>query len=102
MQWKSTAIKLLKLKITDVYFLVHITWYQDLFRRNLSDSQSRRCVEGMEGSVGIVSDFEWPSRKGRCHTDNNYPKYSGIKARRVLKTLPNIPVNITEGLLKVF
>ena len=30
----------------------------------------------MEGSVGIVSDIEWPSRKGQCHTDSNYPKYS--------------------------
>ena len=69
-------------------------------KRNLSDSQSRRCVEGMEASVGIVSDIEWPSRKGRCHADSNYSKHSGIKARRVLKTLPTIPVNITER--KVF
>ena len=30
----------------------------------------------MERSVGIVSDIECPSRKGRCHTDSNYPKYS--------------------------
>ncbi|XP_068675472.1 uncharacterized protein [Montipora foliosa] len=30
----------------------------------------------MERSVGIVSDIKWPSRKGRCNTDSNYPKYS--------------------------
>ena len=32
----------------------------------------------------------------KVHADSNYSKHSGIKARRVLKTLPTIPVNITE------
>ena len=41
MECKITAIKLLRLKLTDVYFLVLITWYQDLFKRSLSDSQLR-------------------------------------------------------------
>ena len=30
----------------------------------------------MERSVGIVSDIEWPSRKGCCNTDSNYPECS--------------------------
>ena len=50
----------------------------------------------MEGNVGIVSDIEWPSRKQRCHTDSNYQSILRIKARRVLKTLPNFPGDITE------
>ena len=50
----------------------------------------------MEGNVGIVSDIEWPSRKQRCHTDSNYQSILRIKDRRVLKTLPNFPGDITE------
>ena len=34
----KVRIKLLKLKPTDVFSFVLITWYQDLFKRNFSDS----------------------------------------------------------------
>ena len=34
----KVRIKLLKLKPTDVFSFVLITWYQDLFKRDFSDS----------------------------------------------------------------
>ena len=39
----------------------------------------------MAGSVGIVSDIEWPSRKGRCYTDSNYPTYSRDQSKTSAK-----------------
>ena len=43
----------------------------DIDSVNLADVSER-----MKGTVGIVSDIEWPLRKGLFHTDSNYPKYS--------------------------
>ena len=53
----------------------------------------------MEGSVEFVADIEWPSRKGRCHTDSNYPKYSRDQSKTSAQNLPNvnnIPGDLTE------
>ena len=54
----------------------------------------------MKGSVESVSDIEWPSRKGRCHSDSNYAKYSREQSKTVLTILPYIPGDIPKGGLK--
>ena len=46
--------------------------------------------------MGIVSDIEWPSRKGRCKIVATIQRVLGTKARRVPKTLPNIPGDISQ------
>ena len=43
-----------------------------------------------------VSDIEWPSRKGRCKIVATIQRVLGTKARRVPKTLPNIPGDISQ------
>ena len=59
----------------------------------------------MEGSVGIVSDIEWPSRNGQCRTDSNHPKYSRNQSKTSAVTLSDIPEDITtrtvEGVVTV-
>ena len=46
--------------------------------------------------MGIVSDIEWPSRKGRCKIVATIHRVLGTKARRVPKTLPNVPGDISQ------
>ena len=94
-------------------FLVLITWYQDLVKRNLSVSQLRhgtyQTSELDIDSLNLVDVWkEWKEAwelyrisSGVHEKDDaiqiaTIQSIPGIKARRVLKTLPNIPGDVTE------
>ena len=89
----TCSVKVYKLKLADVYFLVLITWYQDLFKRNFltpnSDMERIKPPSELDIDGPNLADVwkEWKEawELYRISSDlhekddtiqSNYPKYS--------------------------
>ena len=107
-------MKFLKLKLTDVYFLVPITWYQDLLKETFltPNSNMKRIKPPSELDIDSLNladvrekwkeAWELYRISSGLHKKDDAIQIAtiqsllGTKARRVLKTLPNIHGDITE------